>query len=65
MGTGASLRWSVRRRVEAVCEVSGLDEGLVRLVSALRETVNAVWAVDDGDELRVSQAIALIKALGD
>lgn len=65
MGTGASLRWSVRRRVEVVCEVSGLDQGLVLAVSALREVVNAVWAIEDGDAERVSQAIALIKALGD
>ncbi len=65
MGTGASLRWSVRRRVEVVCEVAGLDEPLVRAVSALRETVNAVWATEDGDRERVSRAVALIKALGD
>ena len=65
MGTGASLRWSVRRRVEVVCDVAGLDDEVVRSVSALREVVNAVWATEDGDAERVSQAIALIKALGD
>lgn len=65
MGTGASLRWSVRRRVEVVCDVAGLDDEAVRSVSALREVVNAVWATEDGDAERVSQAIALIKALGD
>ena len=65
MGTGAALRWSVRRRVEVVCEVAGLDEDVVRAVSALRETVNAVWATEEGDRDRVSRAVALIKALGD
>ncbi|UUZ45778.1 aminoglycoside phosphotransferase family protein [Janibacter limosus] len=65
MGTGASLRWSVRRRVEVVCDVAGPDDEAVRSVSALREVVNAVWATEDGDAERVSQAIALIKALGD
>ena len=65
MGTGTSLRWSVRRRVEVVCDVAGLDDEVVRSVSALREVVNAVWATEDGDAERVSQAIALIKALGD
>lgn len=65
MGSGASLRWSVRRRVEVACEVSGLDEDLVRPVSALREVVNALWATEDGDAERVSRAIALVKALGD
>lgn len=65
MGTGASLRWSVRRRVEVACEVSGLDEDVVRPVCALREVVNAIWAVEDGDQDRVSLAISIIKALGD
>lgn len=65
MGTGASLRWSVRRRVEVICAVADLDEDLVRPVSQLREMVNAAWAVEDGDAERVSRAIALIKALGD
>lgn len=65
MGTGASLRWSVRRRVEIACEVAGLDEDAVRPVAALREVVNAVWAVEDGDTDRVSLAVSLIKALGD
>lgn len=65
MGTGASLRWSVRRRVEVVCEVSGLDEDVVRPVCALREVVNAIWATEDDDRDRVSLAISIIKALGD
>lgn len=65
LGSGAALRWSVRRRVEIVCEVAGLDEDVVRRVSAMREVVNAIWAIEDGDEARVSLAISLIKALGD
>lgn len=64
MGTGAALRWSVRRRVEVVCDVAALDDGLVRSVSALREVVNAIWASEDGDTERVSRAISLVKALG-
>lgn len=65
MGTGASLRWSVRRRVEIVCDVAGLDDATVRAVSALRAVVGAVWASEDGDAEQVSRAIALVKALGD
>ena len=65
MGTGASLRWSVRRRAEVACEVSGLDPDLVRPVAALREVVNAIWATEDEDPARVSRAISVIKALGD
>lgn len=65
MGTGASLRWSVRRRVEVACDVAGLDEDVVRPVSALREVVNAIWALEDDDQERVSLAISIIKALGD
>lgn len=65
MGTGASLRWSVRRRVEIACDVAGLDEDVVRPVAALREVVGAVWAVEDDDTERVSRAVSLIKALGD
>ncbi|GAA8854116.1 hypothetical protein DUHN55_46220 [Helicobacter pylori] len=65
MGTGASLRWSVRRRVEVVCDVTGLDEDLVRAVSALRAVVGAIWGVEDGDAEAVSRAVTLVKALGD
>ncbi|WP_435198052.1 aminoglycoside phosphotransferase family protein [Janibacter sp. GS2] len=65
MGTGASLRWSVRRRVEIVCDVAGLAEDVVRPVAALRGVVHAIWAVGDGDTERVSRSISLIKALGD
>lgn len=65
MGTGASLRWSVRRRVEVACDKAGLDQDVVRPVCALREVVNAVCAVEDGDQDRVSLAISIIKALGD
>lgn len=65
MGTGASLRWSVRRRVEVACQAAGLDEDVVRAVSALREAVGAVWATEDADTERVSRAVSLIKALGD
>lgn len=65
MGTGASLRWSVRRRVEVTCDVARLDEDVVRPVAALREVVNAIWALEDGDQDRVSLAISIIKALGD
>lgn len=65
MGTGAALRWSVRRRVEVVCDVAGLDEDLVRAVSALRAVVGAIWGVEDGDAEAVSGAVTLVKALGD
>lgn len=65
MGTGASLRWSVRRRIEVACAVAGLEEEVVRPVGALREVVNAIRALEEDDQDRVSLAISIIKALGD
>lgn len=65
LGTGPSLRWSVRRRLEVLCEVSGTPWELARDWSVVREVVNAAWAVADGDTDRVSLAMVLVKALGD
>ena len=65
LGTGSALRWSVRRRVEIVCEAAGIDEHSARLWTIVMATVEAWWAVRDGDPDRTRFNIALVKALED
>ena len=65
LGTGAALRWSVRRRVEIVCEEAGIDEDRARAWTTVREAIDALWAHDAGDTERISLAVAITKALAD
>lgn len=65
MGTGSSLRYLVRRRVEVLCERSGIAWEQARDHTVVRESVNAMWAVREGDRDRVSLAMSLVKALED
>lgn len=65
LGTGASLRWSVRRRMEILCDTGGLVAEEARDWTIVREVVQAAWASAAGDRDRVSLAVALIKAVGD
>lgn len=65
LGTGAALRWSVRRRVEVVCEESGIDESRARAWTTVREAIEALRAHESGDPGRVSLAVAITKALAD
>lgn len=68
MGTGPGFRYLLRRRVEVLCETAGLEWDHVRDWSIVRETVNAMWAVQAGGEgakHRVGLAVTIIKALGD
>ena len=65
LGTGAAFRWSVRRRVEVVCDAAGIDADVARLWTIVRCGIEAVWALDDGNAHEVSFSIALAKALDD
>lgn len=68
MGTGPGFRYLLRRRAEVLCETAGLEWDAVRDWSIVRETVNAMWAAQDGGEgaqHRVGLAVTIIKALGD
>lgn len=62
MGTGSGFRWSVRRRVEVICEAAGIDEDRARAWAIVREAINAV---DGASPERVSLAVSLIKAMGE
>ena len=73
-GTGSEVRWSLRRRLEIICERAGLDEGRARAWTIVREADNALdaaealakgpaddaWAHD-----RISLAVTIIKAMND
>ncbi len=63
LGTGAALRWSVRRRLEVWCDAAGVDEDVARWWTIVRCGVEAVWALDDDNAEEVSFSIALAKAL--
>jgi streptomycin 6-kinase len=65
LGTGPAFRWSVRRRVELVCEAAGIDVDLARLWTIVRCGIEAVWALDDDNPDEVSFSITLAKALDD
>jgi streptomycin 6-kinase len=65
MGTGSSLRWSVRQRVEVLADQMGLDVDEARRWAILRQTVEAVWGALEDDEDQVTRSILLVKALED
>jgi streptomycin 6-kinase len=65
LGTGAALRWSVRRRSEVLCEAAGMDEEVARRWTIVRCAIECVWALDDDNGDEVSFNIALAKALED
>lgn len=69
LGTGSQVRWSLRRRLEIICERAGIDEGRARAWTIVREADNAVefaaepqtaWARD-----RISLAVTIIKAMNE
>ena len=65
LGTGAALRWSVRRRTEVLCDAAGIDEETARRWTVVRCAMECVWALDDDDADTLSFNIALAKALDD
>jgi len=76
LGTGSQIRWSLRRRLEIICDHAGIDEGRARAWTIVREADNALeaalsvgaradraaqaWARD-----RVSLAVMVVKAMND
>ncbi|SER64697.1 streptomycin 6-kinase [Pedococcus cremeus] len=65
LGTGSAFRWSVRRRLQVVCEAAGIDEDEARAWVVVRETAEAMSAADDGDRDALTLAISLAKAMDD
>ena len=63
LGTGSTFRWSVRRRLEVVCEAAGIDEQLALRWSYVHTAMEAVWAGEDGNADGISFDVALLKAL--
>lgn len=62
-GTGAAIRWSLRRRVEVVCEAAGLDEARARAWSVVRVVD---WARDrPAGSATVGLAVTILKAMND
>jgi streptomycin 6-kinase len=66
LGTGSQIRWSLRRRLEIICERAGIDEGRARAWTIVREADNALDAArNPGERDRVSLAVMIIKAMND
>ena len=63
VGTGSSVRWNLRRRLEIVCEHAGIDEDRAKAWTIVREVDNA--AEPAADPSRASLAVAIIKAMND
>jgi streptomycin 6-kinase len=65
LGTGSAFRWSVRRRLQLVCDAAAIDEDEARAWVVVRETAEAMSAVRDGDRDALTLAISLAKAMDD
>jgi streptomycin 6-kinase len=66
LGSGSQVRWSLRRRLEIICDRAGLDEGRARAWTIVREADNALEVADDPSARdRVSLAVMIIKAMND
>jgi streptomycin 6-kinase len=66
LGTGSQIRWSLRRRLEIICERAGIDEGRARAWTIVREADNAIELADDPTARdRISLAVMIIKAMND
>ena len=63
LGSGASMRWSVRHRLTILAEAMGEDEEEVRAWTLLRAGLEVGRAAATGDEVAVTTCIALHKAL--
>lgn len=64
LGAGPDLRWSLRRRLEIVCEAAQIDQDRARAWAIVREMDTALEvAADPSAAHRVSLAVAIIKAM--
>lgn len=65
LGTGSEFRWSVRRRLEVVCDAAGIDEDAARGWTIVISTLEAMGAARGDIAEHVSLHLALAKALDD
>ena len=72
LGTGSQVRWSLRRRLEIICERAGIDEGRARAWTIVREADNALDCADNAGTSttssardRISLAVMIIKAMNE
>ncbi|SDO75454.1 streptomycin 6-kinase [Pedococcus dokdonensis] len=63
LGTGSTLRYLVRRRLEICCEAAAVDEDEALAWTYVHTAMQAGWAARDGDRDALSFNIALLKAL--
>ncbi len=63
LGTGSAFRWSLRRRMEIICERAGIDQERARGWTIVREVDNAAHPGVTPE--RVSLAVAIVKAMHD
>lgn len=63
LGTGSSVRWNLRRRLEIVCEHADIDEERAKAWTIVREVDNATDPAEGPG--RASLAVAIIKAMND
>jgi streptomycin 6-kinase len=63
LGTGSSVRWNLRRRLEIICERAGIDEDRAKAWTIVREVDNATDPARPPG--RTSLAVAIIKAMND
>ncbi len=63
LGTGSAIRWSLRRRVEVVCDAAGLDEGRARAWAVVR-VVDWARELAPGSD-RAGLAVSILKAMND
>lgn len=64
-GTGSAVRYLVRRRLELICEVAGIDVEAAKAWTTIAGLLQIHWNVTSGDEAGASLAVAVLKALGD
>jgi streptomycin 6-kinase len=63
LGTGSSVRWNLRRRLEIICDHAGIDEDRAKAWTIVREVDNATDPTVEPE--RTSLAVAIIKAMND
>jgi streptomycin 6-kinase len=63
LGTGSSVRWNLRRRLEIVCEHAGIDEARAKAWTIVREVDNA--GEEPPGSSGATLAVAIIKAMND
>jgi len=63
LGTGSSVRWNLRRRLEIVCEHAEIDEARAKAWTIVREVDNATDPAEGS--ARAGLAVAIIKAMND